>query len=545
MVLTSLIELLSIGSALPFLGVLTNPDRIYVSPFMQWLIKFLNIQSPSELILPLIIIFGALVIVSTTMRLLLLWFSNKLCFSIGADIGASIYSRTLNQPYSVQISRNSSELIDAISHKSNDVIYSTLLPILNIISSGFMLAIVLIVLLIVNFKIAMLTLSGVGILYALIIRFSHKNLYANSVIISNQTTLVVKLLQEAFGGIRDILINGSQGLYVSLYQKADLALKKARADNQFIGQSPRFILELMGMLLISLLAYSFSLKRDGIAIAIPILGTLALGIQRMLPIMQQAYISWSAMKGGQKSLQDAINFLDQPMPEQYNMYRSKPLEFNYKIEFKKISFSYSPKNKNILSDMNLVISKGDRIGIIGGTGSGKSTALDLLMGLLRPTVGFLTIDDRPLIEDEDFRQWQMNIAHVPQAIYLSDGTIAENIAYATGVDDIDISRVIEVAKIAQISSVIEGLPEQYDTLAGERGVKLSGGQRQRIGIARALYRGTSVLILDEATSALDSETEKAVMQEIERLRGDITVILVTHRRDTLKYCNRVIDLERL
>ena len=297
------------------------------------------------------------------------------------------------------------------------------------------------------------------------------------------------------------------------------------------------------MLLIALLAFALSKQSNSINQAIPIVGALALASQRLLPVMQLAYSAWTAILRNQFSLKDTLDFLDQPLPEYAGQVRVPPIPFQHQIALKQVSFRYRDNAPLILDQLSLSIPKGSRVGFIGTTGAGKSTLLDILMALLQPTSGNLKIDTQT-ITDANHRAWQMHIAHVPQSIYLADSTIAENIAFGVPPDEIDHARVKEAAHKAQMATTIEALPQGYQTLVGERGTRLSGGQRQRIGLARALYKNADVLILDEATSALDNNTEIAVMESIQHLGPDYTVLIIAHRLTTLKDCSMIVKLDK-
>lgn len=539
--LASFAEILSLGSVLPFLAVLTGPERVFEHAAAQPLIKAFELTTPTQLLLPLTIIFGVAALLTGAMRLLLLWASTRLSFATGADLGISIYRRTLYQSYAVHCARNSSEVINGISGKANGVIYSIILPFLTLISASVMLIAIFVALLLVEPVIALLAFGGFGLIYVVIIRLTRKQLLNIGERAARESTQVIKSLQEGLGGIRDVLIDGSQETYCQTYRRADLSLRRAQGGNAFIGTSPRYGMEALGMLLISALAYSMAIQSDGIAKAIPVLGVLALGSQRMLPVLQQAYAAWSGIRGGQASLQDTLELLDQPLPDYVSQPDAKPLPFMHSISLRQIGFRYSPQTPYVLNQINLTIGKGSLVGFIGTTGSGKSTLLDIVMGLLQPTDGALEIDGQP-VGPGNCRAWQAHIAHVPQAIFLSDSTIEENIAFGVSKDKIDIQRVRQAAQQAQIAESIENWPKQYQTFVGERGIRLSGGQRQRIGIARALYKQADVIIFDEATSALDNETEQAVMQAIEGLSKDLTLLIIAHRLSTLKNCTQIVEL---
>ena len=359
--------------------------------------------------------------------------------------------------------------------------------------------------------------------------------------VSLESSYVIKSLQEGLGGIRDVLIDGTQATYCKVYHNADVALRRAQGNNLFIGTSPRFIMESLGMILITGLAYSLALQSEGYSEAIPTLGAMVLAAQRLLPVLQQTYQSWSGIHSGQISLRDTVELLDQPLPRYADQLIIKPLPFESKISLRSLGFRFSPDAPYIFKNLNLDIRKGSRLGIIGSSASGKSTLLDIIMGLLQPSHGKLVIDNK-VISLNNQRNWQSHIAHVPQSIFLADTTIEENIAFGVAREDIDIQLVKKSAQQAQIADDIENLPKQYKSLVGERGIRLSGGQRQRIGIARALYKQAKVIIFDEATSALDNKTEKTVMQAIENLSKDLTLIIVAHRLSTLKNCTQIVEI---
>lgn len=540
MILVSFAEIFSIGAVLPFLGILTNPQHIFLLPMAQPAIHLFGITAPNQLLLIITIIFGFAAIMVGALRLLLLWVSTRLSYAVGADLSISIYRRTLYQPYAVHLARNSSEIINGITSKTGTVI-NTINSTLMLLGSSVILGMILVALLSIDPLIALMAFGGFGVIYVGIVSLTQKRQLAYSQLISHNSTQVIKSLQEGLGGIRDILIDGTQATYCHIYRSADAPFRRAQGNNQFIGQSPRFGMEALGMVIIAILAYSLAQQSDGIVKAIPVLGALALGAQRLLPVLQQAYQSWSSIQGSQASLQDALELLDQPLPEFATKAPSTPISFTREISLHKLGFRYSPQTPWILKDFDLIITKGSRFGFIGETGTGKSTLLDIVMGLLQPTQGSLAIDGQ-IITPVNYRSWQAHIAHVPQAIFLADTTITENIAFGIPIEKIDFERVRRAAKSAQIAEIIESWDQQYQTEVGERGVRLSGGQRQRIGIARALYKEADVIIFDEATSALDSETEKSVMEAIEALGKDLTIIIIAHRITTLKNCTQIVQL---
>ncbi|WP_419177023.1 ABC transporter ATP-binding protein [Desulfosediminicola sp.] len=541
MFFASLAEILSIGAVLPFLGVLTSPELVFSHPVAQPLIELMGLSSPDQLLLPLTVAFGLAALIAGGMRLLLLWASTRLSFAVGADLSIDIYRRTLYQPYAVHCSRNSSEVINGIATKANGVIYSIIVPLLTLISSTVMLIAILVALIAVQPLIAIVAFGGFGLIYAVIIKLTRKQLLRDSARIAVESNRVIKSLQEGLGGIRDVLLDGSQSTFCQIYRDADIPLRRAQGNNMFIAGSPRFGMEALGMILIATLAYSLAIQPSGINSAIPVLGALALGAQRLLPALQQSYGAWSQIRGGQASLQDTLELLDQPMPVTVVAPALGALPFQQSITIKGLSFRYQLQMPWILKNLNLTIHKGSRVGFVGITGSGKSTLLDIVMGLLPPGAGGLIIDGCEITPSNN-RAWQSRVAHVPQTIFLADSTIEENIAFGIPLKLIDSTRVKEAARQAQIADSIDSWPDKYQTLVGERGVRLSGGQRQRIGIARALYKRADVIIFDEATSSLDTETEQAVMQAIENLSSELTLLIIAHRLTTLKNCTQIVEL---
>lgn len=542
MVLASFAEVLSLGAVLPFLGVLTAPDKVFESPLAGSFLHLMDIRTAEELLLPITVLFIAAALLAGGMRLLLLYVSTRLSFAVGADFSHQIYRRTLYQPYTVHISRNSSEVISGVTNKVLAIINYFLLPVLTLLSSIVILAAILVALLAVDPKMSLAAFVGFGLIYGGVILVTRKRLVAYSHQIAVESTQVIKILQEGLGGIRDVLIDGTQETYCQLYRQADIPLRHAQANSTIIASSPRFAAEAMGMSFIALLAYVLARQDGGVTSTVTLLGALALGAQRLLPVLQQGYASLVQLRSGRNSLEDALTLLDQPIDEAGLQYKRIELTFHRKIELRALGFKYAPDSPEVLCGLNLSIPRGSRVGFVGTTGSGKSTLLDIIMGLLTPTHGGVWIDDVPL-DAKTQRAWQNRIAHVPQSIYLADASIAENIAFGLPSDRIDWERVRYAAQQAQIGDYIEALPGQYNAYVGERGVRLSGGQRQRIGIARALYKRAEVIIFDEATSALDNETERGVMDAIDGLGNDLTILIIAHRLSTLQRCDQIVELQ--
>jgi ABC-type multidrug transport system fused ATPase/permease subunit len=541
MILSSIAEILNIGAVIPFLGVLMSPEKIYNVSQFRPAIDFFKIESSAELLVPIILLFGLIIVITNVLRFAVIVCSTRISASVGADLSLNVYRRTLYQPYLAHISRNSSEVINVITGKINLAVLTITMTI-NLIGAFIMLSAILIAVILIEPYAALIAFGGFGFIYFIIIQLGKSKLNRNSERIALQSTRVLKVLQEGLGGIRDVLLSGTQEVYCNIFHEADISARRAQGNIEIISHSPRYGVETLGLLLILTLSYFLASRTEGIGSAIAILAALALGAQRMLPVLQLAYGSWSGIRGNKTSLQDALDMLDQPMPSVTSIDATKPIEFNTSIILEAVGFRYTANSAWVLQNIDLVIPRGSRIGFIGRTGGGKSTLLDLIMGLLVANKGDMKIDGIK-IDNSNCRNWQKHIAHVPQTIYLSDSTIAENIAFGVPTKEIDFQKVRKCAESAQISELIEGWPQRYQTHVGERGIRLSGGQRQRIGIARALYKNADVIVFDEATSALDSQTESAVIKAVEGLGQGITILMIAHRTSTLKFCDRVIEID--
>lgn len=534
-------EILSLGSVIPFLGVLTAPDRLIKQPLISYFAACWGITSPKELLLPLTILFGVAALISGGLRLTLLWAINRFSFSAGADIGLEIYRRALYQPYKEQVARNSSTVISGITQKVGSTINS-LLSMLNLANASVILLAITITLFVIDPVITTLAGLCLGISYIIIVQVFRRQLKCNSLRVSQEHTKVIKIVQEGLGGIRDVLLDGTQSIFCDAYRQSDLKLRQAQASNQFIALGPRYIMESLGMVLLAGLAYGISRKTGGMVSMVPVLGAIALGAQRLLPALQQCYASWAGIMGSYTQLAEVIGILDQPLSPDSYLPAFQPIGLQKDIRFDSVKFQYHNEGPVVLNGLDIVIPKGARVGIIGETGSGKSTAMDLLMGLLDPTDGRILVDGSPL-EGQRRRAWQRTIAYVPQHIYLADASIAENIAFGVPREAIDLDAVRAAASRSQIANFIESSSKDgYWAMVGERGIRLSGGQRQRIGIARALYKQASVLVFDEATSAIDTITEEYVMDAIDKLDRDLTVVLIAHRLTTIRNCNQIVEI---
>lgn len=540
MIFSSLTEIISLALVFPFLAMLTDPKSLFENEYIQPFFSTFNINSELDLLMPLTITFCLAILLAGATRLFQSWANWRVVFAAGSDLNITVFRKTLYQPYSQHISHNSSGIINVMSSKIIGVIFGGILPVIRIISSTIILFSIVIVLLFIDVYVSISVFTIFGIIYATIIFRIKRKLTSNSLLIAEDSDLLVKLTQEGLGNIRDIIIDGTQEVYSQVYSRVVLPLRRAQGNNQFLGESPRFVVETIATIVIGVLAYWLVTLPGGVSRAIPLLGTLAFGAQRMLPIVQQIFNAWSTLQGNSASLRDVLQLLNQPLHLKIKN-TEQVLSFESTLKLENLGFRYNNKEHFVLKNINLTIFKGNKIGLIGYTGSGKSTMLDIIMGLLDPTVGNMKLDGVD-INEKNKHLWRNKIAHVPQHIFLSDDTIEKNIAIGVPTEKIDKERVKWAAKIAQIDEIIESWPQKYETPVGERGIQLSGGQRQRIGIARALFKKSEILVLDEATSALDNNTESEFMESLKHLDSNMTILIIAHRLTTLKDCDNIIEI---
>ena len=540
LIISAVFEVVSLSAILPFFRSLSDLGPPESLPLGIFLSRYTNYLPAHDVRLVATIFFGLLFLVSAIFRLATLRASCSFSFGLGIDLASRVYYSALTQPYEEQIQRSTSEPISVVSAKVSETVFYVLIPLLNLITSVFMGA-AAIIFLFISIPLRILALfSAVGISYYFVIIANKNRVKRNSEIISRETTNVVKHLQEGFGGIRDIIIDSSYQEILKGFAASNNALRQAQLQNQLAERSPRIYIEALAFLFLAATAFLISKGQLGPQASLPLLGALAVGLQRVLASSQQVYSSLSLMQGARASLEETLSYLQKPDLLQKRTTKG-PLKFARSLKMSHLTYRYPASGIDILFDLSLVINKGQRIGFIGPTGSGKSTLVDLVMGLLEPVHGEILVDGVPLTP-ACIPDWQANISHVPQDIYLKDATIRENIAFGVPLDQIDDSLIAQVSRVAQISSFVSSMPLAYSTYVGERGVQLSGGQRQRIGIARALYKRPSLLVLDEATSALDSDTEMAVMDGINSLESGITILMIAHRTSTLECCDCIYDL---
>jgi len=538
----SFAEILSLASLIPFLSVLSDPNRFWESAIVRSYAGWFDVHTAGQAVPAVCIAFGIITLLSAITRTITIVINSRFTMGLAADLSRLVFERTLRQPYSVHSMQNSAVVIANVTQNVAAFVNGILTPSVQLMTSSLTVFGILFTLFVVNWWVALTAIVVFGGAYAGIIRFTRARYHRNSTIVVAAQDEIVKSLQEGLGAIRDVIIDNNQDYYSNIYSNADLRARRAQNSSYILSATPRYILEAVGMLMICIVAFVLSRGESRLLGAVPVLGALAMGAQRLLPAMQVSFGSWTAILGSIHGLDRVVDVLTcSQAPTSGSAISACNVESA--LSFDSVSFRYSQETKLVLKELSFAILKGERVGVIGATGSGKSTTMDLLLGLLQPTSGQILIDGEPLVGDRAFA-WQKSLSHVPQVIYLADASIAENIAFGLPKDKIDMEQVRKAANLAQISEHIESLEAGYDTFVGERGIRLSGGQRQRIGIARALYKNATVLVFDEATSALDDETEAELMKAIDGLSKDLTVIMIAHRLSTVRRCDKILKLHK-
>ena len=542
----ALLDLIGIASILPFVTVLTNSSLIETNVIlneMYQVSKIFGVENSQQFLFALGVLVFVLLIISLSFKVLTTYAQVRFVAMREYSIGKRLLEGYLYQPYSWFLSQHSASLGKNILSQVAQVIVYGMNPFIELISKSFVTIALITLLIIVDSKLAIIvgtSLAGCYVVLFYLVRTYVARIGKKSL---ENNELRFKAINHAFGATKEIKLGGLEQKYIKLFLNPSLIFAKAQASSQVISQLPRFILEAIafgGMLLLILVVMT---KSGSFNSSLPIISLYAFTGYRLIPAFQQIYAAFTQLSFVGPSLDKLYNDIKN-LKSSNKKQDHGILSFNKTIAVKNIYYDYPDSSLTALKNITLTIPKNSVIGIIGQTGSGKTTLIDIILGLLEPQKGTLEIDGREITK-QNLRSWQRSIGYVPQYIYLSDETIAANIAMGVEIEDIDFELVKRVSKIANLHDfIINELPKQYHTTIGERGVRLSGGQRQRIGIARALYHNPQVLVLDEATSALDNQTEKAVMDAVNNLSKDITIVLIAHRLNTVKNCHIVFKLER-
>lgn len=533
-------ELATIGAVLPFLTLLAEPQMLGRYPIGIELLHAMGAATLHEQLLVATLLFAAIIVVSGAIRFELARTVQHFSYELAHDLLVEVQRRFLFQPYAFHVQRNTSTLVSALE-KTEILACEVLISLMQAAIAAFIALFIIGALVAVDPLTAIVAAAVFAAIYMCVSLITNDRLARNSAAIARGFDERLRIVQESLGGIRDVIIDGSQATYLDLFDRENSMLNRARANTGVISSAPRFVVETVGILAMAAIALFEAERRGSLAAALPVLGTVALGAQRLLPLIQQIFKGWSTVSGYMSVVGQTVELLTLPTPAEGP--RTAPLPLRDRISIEGVSFTYPARAKPALENVSFEIPVGSAVALVGETGSGKSTLADLLMGLMDADSGRILIDGVPL-GASNRRRWQRSIAHVPQSIFLADATIAANIALGCPGEPVDMMRVAAAAKSAQLHEFVVSLPEGYETFVGERGIRISGGQRQRLGIARAIYKQTPLLVLDEATSALDEQTEEPVIAALERLRSEgRTIVIVAHRLSTIRHCDQVARLE--
>ncbi|WP_290785745.1 ABC transporter ATP-binding protein [Halomonas sp.] len=544
-IVMAVLETVGVASVMPFLSVLGNPEVVHTNPVLATAYETLGFESTDAFLMALGALAFGLILFSAAFRIITHYVMNRYIEMRRHSIGECLLETYLRQPYSYFLNRHSGDMAKSILSEVDQLILNVFRP--GIIAVAYtVVAVALVLLLVVIEPLLALTVAAViGGLYALIYGVVRGLLGRIGRDRANANQERFATAGEALGGIKPIKLLGREHAYLSRFRPASVRFSRHQATNQTLGEVPKFLIEAIAVGGVLALAIFLMATRDGVGDMLPVLGLYAFAGYKLLPAVQHIYNGLTKLRFGTAAVDDIHDDLKTRIALA-EIHREAPqaLSPRREIRLNLIHYTYPGAQAPALADIDLTIPVGHSIGLVGGTGAGKTTLVDLILGLLRPTQGQLEVDGQP-ITDANLRGWQQALGYVPQEIFLTDATVAENIALGIPPEQIDLAAVERSARMAQVHDfIVNDLLQGYDTPVGERGVRLSGGQRQRLGIARALYGDPEVLVFDEATSALDNATEAAVMEAIEALSQQKTVILIAHRLSTVRHCDQVVRLEK-
>ena len=541
-ILSSLSESVSIVMLIPFISFFVSPDTYIFNNLFIDILNFFNITSQKNILTTVSISFILIVLLSGFLRIKYMKYSNFITENITSDFRIKLFNFLVNQDFSYYFKRGSNELMSNLAQKSvlfSVIIFSTL----NIINSVLITVAIISVLIFNEPVFTTIIVISILLFFAIIFKIKSRAVLNKGQDINLNQNLLVNIIHNAIGYLPEVIIYNLRNFFLKNLSNVSNVLAKSSAQIRTISMTPRIYLETSVIVFAVMAIYFIDFGERSIEANISYLAILAYGAQKCLPLINTIYTLSVSFKSAIPGVDGYLKILEEKKLNIIEDKEYKNLKFEKIIEVKNLSYKYNKDQPFILNKINFNITKGQKIAIKGKTGSGKTTLTNIIAGLLNATGGEIFIDDT-LLNIENIKRWQKNISFVPQTVFLNDATVSENIAIGVDVNSIDIEKVKKSAEIAQISSFIESLPGKYNETVGERGVRLSGGQRQRIGIARALYRNTSLIILDEPTNALDFETEALVMNAITKLDKNITLIMISHSDESLKYFNKIIDLDK-
>lgn len=542
----ALLEMGGVASILPFLAVLSEPGIIQENEILAQAYAYGGFTSTHTFLIALGVGAFCMVVLTSLMRAATIYVLNRYAQMRSHSIGYRLLQNYLHQPYHFFLHRNSADLSKTILSESSLLVLNVFRPLTNIVSYSLVVIALALLLFIVDPVVALAVTAGVGLAYALIfwgVRALLRRLGLESVE-SNRARFTA--VNEVLGGIKDVKVLGREMPFLRRFETASVRFARHQATSQTLSQLPKNLIEAVAFGGVLALTLALMTTRQSLGEVLPILGIYVFAGYRLLPAAQQVYGGFAAMRFGNASLDAVFTDLQLKRATSPSQTPGTPaaMRLTSGIRLKDVSYTYPQGDHPVLQELDLEIPVNTTVAFVGSTGSGKTTTVDLILGLLEPTAGNIFIDEEVLTRD-NVRAWQRNIGYVPQSIFLGDASVADNIAFGVEPGEVDREAVERAARIANIHDfVVNELTQGYDTVVGERGVRLSGGQRQRIGIARALYHNPDVLVLDEATSALDNATEKAVMEAVRKLSGQKTIVLVAHRLTTVEKADTIFVFER-
>ncbi|MCL7940899.1 ABC transporter ATP-binding protein/permease [Halomonas sp. ATCH28] len=542
-VLMSFAELVGVLAIGPFMAIVGDMTRLQGDGLAADLYKASGMDNPTDFLFWVGVCVLVVLTISASISMYTIWRLSMYASKVGAELGNRLFSYYMHQPWIFHATGSSSQLTKQIAQECIRVTNSIITPLMQMNAKVVMAFFMMIAVFFYNPKVAFVGLATFFISYMLLYRIVRNRLMKNGKKISDAQTSRFKIMAEGFGGIKDTLLLGRQQKFTQSFIKSSNQFAIAQGTNQALGLVPRYAMELVAFgSIIFLVLYLLVAHKGNLGTILPVLSVYALAGFKLLPAFQQIYSSISKIRGNLAAFEAIRDELrnSAEVDEQKTSYKILEDEENLSVKssivLNNISFRYPGKSEPALDGLSLEIPVNKVIGLVGATGSGKSTAIDLLLGLIEPDSGEILIDGVALTKAKK-RAWQNMLGFVPQSIFLSDSSIRENIAFGLPPKEIDEERVSRAAKMAHLNELLMELPHGLDTRVGERGVQLSGGQRQRIGIARALYNDAEILVLDEATSALDGITEKLVMDAIHDFFGKKTIVMIAHRLATVKQCH--------
>ena len=541
-IISSFAESVSIAMLIPFISFFVSPDIYIFNNFFKSIFNFFNPKDQKDILTIVSFAFIFIVLLTSFIKLKYIKSSNELTQNITSDFRIKIFKFLINQDFSYYFKHGSNEIMSNLSQKTgyfNEIIFSSI----NIVNS-ILISLAIVTVLIINepFYTPLIIIS-ILLFFFIIFKIKSAVVFKQGQTINSNQNFIIDIFQNTIGYLPEIIIYNLRKFFSKTLSKVSKEIAVSGAEIRTVSLSPRVYLETFVIVFVVLVIYFSDLSERSIETNISYLAILAFGTQKCLPLINSIYYLSINFKSVTPTVNRFLNILDEGNTNITEEQKYEPLKFEKTIKIVNLSFKYDKGLPNTLNKFSFNIIKGEKVVIKGQTGSGKSTLVNIISGLLNPSEGKILVDDT-YINSENLKHWQKNLAIVPQTVFLNDATVLENIAIALNVSSIDVEKAKNSAKIAQIDTFIESLPNKYNEKVGERGVRLSGGQRQRIGIARALYRDAKVIILDEPTNALDLETEKLVMDSITKLSKDITLIMVSHSDSSLKYFNKIIDLDK-